>query len=50
MNATLLLTSKHFPKIYKPLVASGLSILMHGVISFPDATSYDKYQYYKCSY
>ena len=24
------------------LTASGLSILLHGVISLPDATSYDK--------
>ena len=30
-----------FPKICKPL--SGLSILLHGVISLPDATSYDNY-------
>ena len=29
---------RHFPLIYKPL---GLSILLHGVISLPDATSYD---------
>ena len=25
------------------LTTSGLSILLHGVISLPDATSYDKY-------
>ena len=31
---------KTFPK--NLLATSGLSILLHGVISFPDATSYDK--------
>ena len=30
-----------FPE--NPLTTSGLSILLHGVISLPDATSYDKY-------
>ena len=39
MYATLFWTSKRFPKFCKPLVV--LTILMHGVISLPDATSYD---------
>ena len=40
MYATLLWTTKRFPKIDKPLVV--LQILLHDVISLPDATSYDK--------
>ena len=36
MFATLLWTSKGFRKI------CGLSILLHGFVSLPDATSYDK--------
>ena len=39
MYAALLWTSK-FPK--NLLTTSGLSILLYGVISLPDATSYDK--------
>ena len=38
---TLLGTSIH--KVTKICTTSGLSISMHGVISFPDATSYDKF-------
>ena len=41
--ATLYWTSLCFPKICKPLVSSGLSILLHGFISLPDPTSCDKY-------
>ena len=28
-----------------PINTSGLSILLHGVISLPDATSYDKFEF-----
>ena len=36
------LKSHCFPKICKPQVTSGLSILLYGVISLRDAVSYDK--------
>ena len=32
------------------LTTNGLSILLHGVISLPDATSYDKTYYYITKY
>ena len=50
MYATLLWTSLRFLKIYKPLGPSGLSILLYGVISLPDTTSYDKGRIIKKSF